>query len=653
MKHILLFISLSISIGQLCSIQAQEIQKNIDSLVQELQRVQVDTSKVLLYQKIAGHYNVTHIDSAKAYAEAGVNLAKQLGYEKGTWLCLNVLGNYYERKTQYDSARVKYNEALVLVEKTNSTQGYAIVLNNIATLHIRQGEYQKAIPLLFRALEAEEELENINGVAQAYNNIGVVYYYAQDFDKTTHYLTKALQIQEELGNFDGLINGYNNVGAIQDYQKKYDEAIVSYTKGLQISRQINDSKNESIQLINIALAHSKNNNFKEAERFFDESIALKRDIEDTNGLAHAYTTFGSALLDQKKYKEAASYLTEGIAIAEQNKLKLYQKEGLASLAQLHKETGNFKEASQILEEYIVVKDSLLNETNSKIIAEVETKYETQKKETEIERQRATIAEQELVVKKKNTLILGALGLVVTAIIIGYLVYSQQKLKNKQIQKEAELKTALAKIETQNKLQEQRLRISRDLHDNIGSQLTFIISSIDNVKYAFKELPEALHNKLNTISRFTTQTIYELRDTIWAMNKTKITYEDLQARITNFIDQAKQVSETQVDFQSSVQADSTISFASIQGMNMYRIIQEAVNNALKYADASQINLSMKQENDTIAFSISDNGKGFNVDTIQGGNGLQNMKKRARDLNGTIEINATEGGGTKILVQFKLV
>ena len=77
---------------------------------------------------------------------------------------------------------------------------------------------------------------------------------------------------------------------------------------------------------------------------------------------------------------------------------------------------------------------------------------------------------------------------------------------------------MAKIETQNKLQEQRLRISRDLHDNIGAQLTFIISSIDNLKFGFTDISEKLGSKLSNISSFTQQTIYELRDTIWAMNK---------------------------------------------------------------------------------------------------------------------------------------
>ena len=91
------------------------------------------------------------------------------------------------------------------------------------------------------------------------------------------------------------------------------------------------------------------------------------------------------------------------------------------------------------------------------------------------------------------------------------------------------------IELQNKLHEQRLAISRDLHDNIGAQLTFIISSVDSLKYAFADGNPKLEDKLNNISSFTKETIYELRDTIWAMNKEEITIEDLKTRISNFIE----------------------------------------------------------------------------------------------------------------------
>ncbi len=644
-KNLLLILLLLLSVH---FVNAQETVRNIDSLLVILNTSKEDTLKVNLYQKIAGHYNVTHLDSAKAFAEKGILLAKKLNYPLGKWMNLNALGNFYERKTNYKEAFNYYNQALEIITNTNDTKGFAVVLNNIATVHIRKAEYDKALIYMFDALKAEEELENRNGIAQAYNNIGVVYYYLQNFDKTTYYLTEALKIQEELGNYDGLINGYNNVGAISDYQKKYDEAIVSYQKGLEISKLIKDRKLEAIQLSNIAIAYSNKKDFTTAEDFFQQAITIKLEIKDENGLAASYAAFGESLVKQNEFEKAKNILNKGLEITKENGIKLAEKQIYSSLSDIAEKQNDYKSANSYLKEFIKVKDSILNENNATIIAEAETKYETEKKEKEILQQKALLIEKELQVKKKNYIIYGSLGLALILGLIGYLLYNQQRLKNNQLQKENELKNALIKIETQNKLQEQRLRISRDLHDNIGSQLTFIISSIDNLKYGFKDIGDALSDKLSGISTFTTQTIYELRDTIWAMNKSTISFEDLESRISNFMNNAKAAS-SKIDYSFTIKSsvDQSRLFTSVQGMNLYRIVQEAVNNSIKYANASKIKVTIT-ENKELQIEICDNGIGFDKEKITLGNGILNMQKRGKDLKGKVQSITEEGKGTKIIV-----
>lgn len=645
-----------------CIATAQETVKNIDSLLLVLHQTPPDTSKVLLYQKIAAHYNVTVLDSAKAFSLKGLKLAKKLNFSKGEWINLSTLGNYYERKTEYDSAMVRYNQALKIIEKTNSDKGRAIVYNNIGMVDIRKGDFQKALDVIFVALRAEEKLNNSIGVAQAYNNIGVVHYYLEDYDKATEYLLKALEEQKKLGNLTGLQQGYNNVGAIFDYQGKFIEAIETYQKALVISRDLGDKALEASNLANIALAYSKIPDFEKANGFFQQSIALREAIDDKQGLAHSYTSYGENFRLQKRYALARKYLEEGLQYAEKNKLKLSSKEAYNSLAKLAKDENNPFLEAQFLRKYIAINDSILNETKAKAIEELETKYQTEKKENEILEQRAQLAEKDLEVRQKNTIIYGGFSLAFILGLLGYLFYSQQKLKNRQLKKEADLQTALSKIETQNKLQEQRLRISRDLHDNIGSQLTFVTSSIDNLKYALEGSNEKVTQKLGNISEFTTQTIYELRDTIWAMNKNKIKAEDLQVRIANFIDKAGKAA-ADISFSFTVgEGVSEKTFTSIQGMNMYRIIQESINNSLKYANAKNISVSIEKTSEIVdaafpatipqhlCIEIKDDGVGFNEGTIEAGNGLSNIRKRARDMGGLATIAAQKGSGTITKVVF---
>ncbi|MAM30440.1 MAG: two-component sensor histidine kinase [Flavobacteriaceae bacterium] len=632
---------------------SQKTIKNIDSTLQVLNRMPSDTNKVVLLQKIAAHYNVTAVDSAKAFVLQGLELSKELKYKKGEWMNLSTLGNYYERKTLYDSAVVVYNTALKIVENEDSEKGRAIVYNNLAMVDIRKGDYQQALDRLFIALRAEETSNNREGIADGYNNIGVVYYYMQDYDKATTYLLKALEEQKKLGNITGLQQGYNNVGAIFDYQKKYDEAIATYKKALAISQELGDRKLEASNLANIALAYTKLEDFKRADDFFEQSIAVREEINDKNGLAHSFSSFGENLRLQKRYQLAETYLKRGLTYALDNNIKRSARETYSSLAELAKDRKNTIAEVEYLRKYIAINDSILDETKTKAIEELETKYETEKKENEILAQRAQLAEKDLQVRRKNTLIYGGFSLAVALGLVGYLLYNQQKLKNRQLKKESELQTALARIETQNKLQEQRLRISRDLHDNIGSQLTFVTSSIDNLKYALEGTNDTITGKLGNISEFTTQTIYELRDTIWAMNKSNITAEDLQVRIANFIEKASKV-DNSVEFSFTTDEDiKNQVFTSVQGMNVYRIIQEAVNNALKYAKATKISVDMKTlANDhTIVINIVDNGIGFNKETIEAGNGLSNIRKRTRDIGGKADIISEEGKGTTVTISFK--
>jgi len=641
---------------------AQETVKNIDSLLTVLGKTSPDTTKVILYQKIAGHYNVTALDSAKTFSVEGIQLARKLKFSKGEWINLSTLGNYYERKTQYDSAMVHYNQALKIIEETNSDKGRAIVYNNMGMVDIRKGDYQKALEMIFLALRSEEKLKNRTGIAQAFNNIGVVYYYLQDYNKATEYLLKALEEQKALGNISGLQQGYNNVGAIFDYQGKYLEAIKTYEKALQISRELGDKILESSNLANMALAYSKIPDFEKANDHFQQSIQVREKMGDKKGLAHSYTLYGENFRLQKRYALARQYLEEGLQYAKENQLKLSIKEAYSSLAELAKDENKFSVEATYLRKYIAVNDSILDETKAKAIEEIATKYETEKKENKILQQRAQLAEKDLEVRRKNTLIYGGFGLAVLLGLVGYLVYNQQKLKNRQLKKEGELQTALSKIETQNKLQEQRLRISRDLHDNIGSQLTFVTSSIDNLQYALEGNDEKVTKKLGNISEFTTQTIYELRDTIWAMNKTKITSEDLQVRIANFIEKAGKATDG-VSFTFTVgKGVSEKIFTSVQGMNMYRIIQESVNNALKYAKAKNISVGLDKTMETpvigavekapqyLKIQIKDDGVGFNEKTAGAGNGLNNIRKRARDMDGAANITSYEGKGTSVIVVF---
>ncbi|QTD36700.1 hypothetical protein JL193_11175 [Polaribacter batillariae] len=270
---------------------------------------------------------------------------------------------------------------------------------------------------------------------------------------------------------------------------------------------------------------------------------------------------------------------------------------------------------------------------------------------EIAIQKEQLLEKEFAIKNRNlyAILLGS-ALLILAIIF-FAIYKRNQFKQKQLQKEIDLKDALATIKTQNKLQEQRLIISRDLHDNIGSQLTFIISSVDNLKFVTKDANTKLKDKLSGISTFTSETIHQLRDTIWAMNKSEITVEDLHTRILSFVEKAKNATEN-IDFIVNYNIDKNQAFSSLEGMNIFRVIQEAINNAIKYAKATKIEIKIDKKENQFVISVIDNGVGFDINNVQLGNGLSNMEKRMSEINGKVIINTTKKQGTEIKISCAL-
>ncbi|MEM5567036.1 tetratricopeptide repeat protein [Psychroserpens sp. AS72] len=512
----------------------------------------------------------------------------------------------------YDEALASYIKALSIYEAKKMERQIATTHNAIGLVYSYNGINDKAIDYHLKAKTSFEKLDNKKGISEVYNNIAIIYANDGDLDKALDYFKYSLEIEEGLDDKKGMAESVNNVGAVYYYMDSIDSALV----------------------------------------YFNRSATIEKSIGNLAGVAASYNNIADVLLSSGKTDDSKTYIDSAYYYANNSKVSTDIEAALINYSIYYEYKNQLKKSISYHKQLAKFRDSTLNiETNEKI-AKLDIAFQTEKKEKEISSQRADIAEKELSLNKKNTQLLGLIVFAALLAGIGYLFYSQQRLKNRQLQKENELKDALLKIETQNKLQEQRLRISRDLHDNIGAQLTFIISSIDNLKYGFDIKDKKLTSKLETISEFTTSTIYELRDTIWAMNKTEISLEDLQSRISNFIDKADVASDgVDFSFSSYTSEIGNLQFSSVEGMNIYRIIQESINNALKYSEAKHIKVSFSAEESTLIFKIEDDGIGFDLQNTQMGNGINNMNKRAQDIAADFEITSKIDEGTQVVLKIK--
>lgn len=628
---------------------AQSNGKRLDSLL-NVSKTQKDLSLINTLNEISWEFKNSNMDSAFYYARKALEISQNIQSKKAIAFSYNSLASCFDNIGELDSSLVYHKKSLDIKLEINNNEGVADSYNNIGIVYDLKGDYDASLEYYFKALKIyESEQVPFDKVPMVLSNIGIVYKKQKDYGKALNYYKRALKIYTEKGYDFGIVVTTGNIGSVLLKLQEFDSAIVYSQKAKTMYSNLGYHRYVPYMLQIIAEAKDSLKLHDESQILYKEAIQIFKNDANLYELANSQLGLATNVMATQNYNQAIELAMASLNASIDQGFKEFEVQAYKVLAQAYNYLGDFKKAYGYYEQYATGKDLLFEDTKTQLIFDLDKKYETEKKENEILAQRAHIAEKELDITQKNIQIIGLSILALVISVLGYLIYKQQKLKNIQLQKEAELKEALIKIEVQNSLQEQRLTISRDLHDNIGAQLTFIISSIENLQYGFKITNEKLTNKLTSISSFTKETIYELRDTIWAMNKDEISLEDLQIRTMNFIEKAAIVSEgMEFKFDVDPELNKGATFTSVQGMNIYRIIQEAINNALKYAEAKHITVSFSKVDEHIKIVVSDDGKGFDVNNVGTGNGLNNMRKRAWDIQADLSIESDVNTGSQIVL-----
>ena len=218
-----------------------------------------------------------------------------------------------------------------------------------------------------------------------------------------------------------------------------------------------------------------------------------------------------------------------------------------------------------------------------------------------------------------------------------------------------LKKQLQEIRLSEKIHSERERISRDLHDNVGSQITYIISSLDNIAYSEMEDPEKPAKKnIEALSDFARSTMQQLRETIWTLNKDTIPVFEIKNKIHGYTERiVSGIEGITLNFSFGEESSSTLN--SIQSINLFRIVQEAVNNCIKHANTTVLEIKMYETDDKkLMVEINDNGKGFSggTENEQEQYGISNMHNRALEMNGTLTLTSQPGIGTSVKLSLPL-
>lgn len=574
---------------------------------------------------------------------------------------------YFFYKTRYfatlakaDSVLYYGRKSIVVAKQLKDTVTFLTSYNNVGKTLSKNGLYDAAFQYLFTGLRLSERKDDKIWQGIFLINIGLAYHDFEDYTRGIKYAKQAfarLNSAPESKPFLKVL-ALNTIAINFDDWNKPDSALTYHFKVLSLKNEL-DTTAIPFTYNNIGNTYLKQKKYVEAERWLlraeritEMNKANYAEKEYAYEKATHFTNLTTSAYHQNKTSIAYQYLDStrkyvGASASIEKRRDLYQLQ-----SQFMEYIGNYKQALFFQSKYVVLRDSIFESERLKSVQESENRYQFEKNERELAEQKAArwLAESEM--QKKQIWGFVATLAVFFLVLFILLLVKQHSIRSQQREKEFALREKIIRIESQNELQEQRLYLSRELHDNIGSQLTFIISSVKNIVFRQSTINATLLPQLKNIEKFATETLNELRDTIWITGTEFISFDTLRERFENFIAKNSDAAEG-INITLYISPDlKHTRLSSLAGINIYRIVQEAFTNTFKYADATTFDVKVEEIGEEVILKIIDNGCGFDIQSVIKGNGLQNIEKRSSILEGKLQINSMLNQGTEFRITFDI-
>ena len=651
---------------------------------QKIATLKNDSFKVKVYITLSETYRNTNNDSAKQFAIKAIDLARQLRLVKLEASAHNSLGfaNYY--KGDYPAAIQSFQEYFTLAKSMSDKVGMGYARNNEGNVYIELGNYVNALAKYKEALAIRIEAKDNNGIAMSYNNIGFVYKDLGDYDKAIPNFLQSLRINESINNQKSQAICYNFLASVYSRKKDFKLAYQNLDKAIAIQKKLNDNANLAISLhskgsvfgdekvydstiyyyklakiiyeknddirqlalinVDIAALFSKQSQYDSSIHYYKKGINYNNIIGNKRSQAESYTGIANAFLNFASLANCKLYLDSALSILAVTHRKEEYKNYYRTLSDYYKAMGNNDAALTSLEQYILFKDSLLNAESQKSIADLQIKYDVEKKDQQIILQHSEIG-------KRNILLLSLMALGVLMILLGFLYYNrlklkqQSKLQNEIMQQQKKATTAIIEAE-----EKERKRIALDLHDGIGQLMTAAWLNLQAVNATIEDENTQQSQLISKALHLVDESCKEVRAVSHNMMPNALLKKGLVNAVREFIHQINN-KNTNINLQTDGLSHPLQSHVETV---LYRVIQESVNNVIKHAVASSLDISINQDEEGIDVMIEDNGKGFNITEAEkkDGIGLQNIKSRIQYLKGTVEWSSAENKGTLVAIHIPI-
>ncbi|PKP22580.1 MAG: hypothetical protein CVU05_03325 [Bacteroidetes bacterium HGW-Bacteroidetes-21] len=502
----------------------------IDSLTEAFKMSNSDTAKINTLFDLFNEYQYDDTLRALKYLDLAGSFSERAEFTSGQLLYYESLGTFYYEKGQYDKAIIHYNQMLAFAQQRNDTTALAQAYNNIGSTYDEKADYEKALTNYFVSLELCLKIGNRFETGTNYSNIGLVYYNKGDFNQAWMYYLQALKIFEELNDAKaiakthsnlgmicqdrmdypmallyynraletykiidykrGMSGALNNMGIVYFFKGEMDKALYYYTQSLTIASEI-DNKHIMCRLYgNIGLIYKSKKMYEKALYNQFKALEIKQDLGEKKSIASSYNNIGNTYTQMGNTAKGVEYCRKCIEITREIQSLDLMQAGMNGLSQAYFEAGDYRMAYIYKDSSFVLNDSVYSSESANQIAEMQTKYETEKKEQQIELQKTQITNKELEVNQQKTITYTfILGFVLMLILAG-VIY-----KNLRDKKKANILLAQQKLQIEEKNEElnQQNEEIQSQRDEIEAQRDLVTVQKNNI--------ERIHEKLTSSIRY--------------------------------------------------------------------------------------------------------------------------------------------------------
>ncbi|MCD4818390.1 MAG: tetratricopeptide repeat-containing sensor histidine kinase [Candidatus Cloacimonetes bacterium] len=343
-----------------------------------------DNTRIEIFIELSHAYLDKNSDKSLEYAKKSLELSEKINNEEKKANSLSIIGNIYYCKNIYEEALKFYKKASKLFKIIGDKNKLGNSLDNIGIIYRKLSSYDNALLYHLESCKICENIGDTKGIAYSYNSIGNTYLCLTNYEKALIYFQKSLEIMQTFNDKGGISNSLNNIGIIFKKQRNYEKALEYYTKSLKIFEEINNKKRIGISLSNIGNIHEHLKNYDKTLEFHFKALTIFEEIEDKWEIARTFNNIGRLFLEIKNFSKSFSYLERSLKLTREIQAKELIKDNYNEFIALYSAQNNYQKAFEYSELYSKIKDSIFTEESSKKIAEMQTRYETEKKEKEAE-----------------------------------------------------------------------------------------------------------------------------------------------------------------------------------------------------------------------------------------------------------------------------